>query len=264
MITAQKIMEYYPRLYDRGVRCGFSCPEGWLPLVKELSTSIDHLLENWLPEGKPLIVTVEQIKEKFGGLCFYYDIDFDNEDEELNNVAERIRGMVYFAESMSFRICEVCGAPGERRSGGWIRTLCEKHSGLSIPQDRKRKGSVALDFDGVINSYTSGFVGIDKLPDPPVPGAIDYLQELVDFGFTVYVYSTRNEQERGRQGISKYLLDHGLPEKYHKKIKIVSGKPKAKIYLDDRAWEFTGKFPSPMEIDKFLPWTKRVSSTQKD
>lgn len=197
-------------------------------------------------------------------LRFYADFDYDLEDPELNHLASRIRGMIDFAESLSFKVCEVCGSPGKTMGKSYLRTLCEKHSGIAIPQDRKRKGSVSLDFDGVINSYASGFVGIDKLPDPPVAGAIEYIQELIDYGFKVYVYSTRNEQERGRVAISKYLLKHGLPEEYHKKVGIVQNKPKCKIYLDDRAWEFTGKFPSPMEIDKFLPWTKRVSSSQKD
>lgn len=264
MITAQEIQEKYPRLYSRGVICGFSCPDGWLNLVDNLSCSLDRVLERQVPDGKELDLTVAQVKSKFGGLRFNVDFTYDSEDSELRELVERMDGMISFAETISFSLCEICGAPAKTLGGGWIFTLCEKHSGIATSQNRKRKGSVALDFDGVINSYASGFVGIDKLPDPPVPGAIEYLQELVDFGFTVYVYSTRNEQERGRQGISKYLLDHGLPEEYHKKIKIVSGKPKAKIYLDDRAWEFTGKFPSPMEIDKFLPWTKRVSSSQKD
>jgi hypothetical protein len=31
------------------------------------------------------------------------------------------------AEAMSGNICETCGDKGEHRSGGWIRTLCDKH-----------------------------------------------------------------------------------------------------------------------------------------
>jgi uncharacterized Zn finger protein (UPF0148 family) len=32
------------------------------------------------------------------------------------------------AESMSGSTCEECGAPGRRRGGTWIKTLCEHHA----------------------------------------------------------------------------------------------------------------------------------------
>jgi hypothetical protein len=31
------------------------------------------------------------------------------------------------AELRSFETCEICGAHGERRTGGWIKTLCDEH-----------------------------------------------------------------------------------------------------------------------------------------
>ena len=34
---------------------------------------------------------------------------------------------------------------------------------------------LCVDFDGVIHSYTSGWEGIDMIPDPPVEGAIKWL-----------------------------------------------------------------------------------------
>ena len=266
MITAQEIMEKYPRLYDSGVRCGFSCPEGWLHLVDLLSTNLSFLLDTKVPKDKSFEIVVDQVKEKFGGLRYYVFYRYDEDDLELAKLAEYFDGIIRFAESISTSMCQVCGSPANKVvNGGIVSAACSKHSSFGdYPAQNKRKGSVALDFDGVINSYSSGFVGIDNLPDPPVEGAIDFIQELVDYGFKVYVYSTRNEQERGRRAISEYLLNHGLPEEYHEKIGIVAGKPKAKIYLDDRAWEFTGEFPTPHEIDHFLPWTKRVSSTQVD
>jgi len=61
-------------------------------------------------------VTIAQIKEKFGTLRFYYDGGDDY-----------ISGMVALAESMSGLTCEECGSIGERRDGGWIRTLCDEH-----------------------------------------------------------------------------------------------------------------------------------------
>ncbi len=61
-------------------------------------------------------VRVAQIKEKFGGLRFYYDGGDDH-----------IGGMVTMAESWAARTCEKCGNKGKHRSGGWIRTLCDEH-----------------------------------------------------------------------------------------------------------------------------------------
>ena len=61
-------------------------------------------------------IQIQQIKEKFGGLRFYYD---GGNDE--------ISGMVRMAEAWADRTCEVCGNKGKHRSGGWIRTLCDVH-----------------------------------------------------------------------------------------------------------------------------------------
>ena len=65
-----------------------------------------------VPESIPQ-VTLDQVKEKFGTLRFYYQ-GGDNE----------ISGMVRMAESMSGVTCEGCGNPGERRGGGWVHTYC--------------------------------------------------------------------------------------------------------------------------------------------
>ena len=61
-------------------------------------------------------IRVAQIKEKFGGLRFYYDGGDDH-----------ISGMVRMAEAWAGQTCETCGDKGKQRSGGWIRTLCDKH-----------------------------------------------------------------------------------------------------------------------------------------
>ena len=66
-----------------------------------------------IPESIPQ-VTLDQVKEKFGTLRFYYSGGDD-----------AIDGMVRMAESMSGVTCEECGNPGERRGGGWVHTYCE-------------------------------------------------------------------------------------------------------------------------------------------
>lgn len=235
----------------------FECDDGWFHLLNRTC----HLLQShldWVRESKPEIeqLVATQIKEKFGGLRFYY-----------RGGDEYCRGTVDMAEQMSYRICEVCGdegRPGSPEKHGWIKTRCSKHRYTGYRNTLKpKKGAVALDFDGVINSYKSNFVAVDVVPDPPVPGSLEAIREYLDFGFTVYIYSTRNEWPEGRQCIHDWLLEHGLEEEYVDKLEIVSGKPIAKIYVDDRAWHFSGKFPSIDEIQYYRPWHGGSSSSQK-
>ena len=66
-----------------------------------------------VPEPIPQ-VTLDQVKEKFGTLRFYY-----------TGGDEYISGLVSMAEAMSGVTCEECSAPAETHGPGWIRTMCE-------------------------------------------------------------------------------------------------------------------------------------------
>jgi hypothetical protein len=72
---------------------------------------------------------VAQIKEKFGGLRFYYDGGDD-----------KIDGMVRMAEAWADRSCEECGKPGTTRNTGWIKTLCDEHDAQRRALYRDRFG----------------------------------------------------------------------------------------------------------------------------
>jgi hypothetical protein len=113
---AKRMEETYPEMFG-GQYGGFSIGPGWWPIVESLCADIQHHL-NWKNRESQVVppVVVEQIKEKFGGLRFYYQGGDDT-----------ITGMVRMAESWASHSCEECGAPGVRRSGGWIRTLCDHH-----------------------------------------------------------------------------------------------------------------------------------------
>lgn len=74
-------------------------------------------------------IVVDQIKEKFGGLRFYY-----------HGGDEHIAGMVTMAESWAHRTCETCGNKGTQRSGGWIRTLCDEHEAEHQAKLKERFG----------------------------------------------------------------------------------------------------------------------------
>jgi hypothetical protein len=68
-----------------------------------------------VPNSIPQVI-LDQVKEKFGTLRFYYT----GGDDEIS-------GMVRMAESMSGVTCEECGSPGETKGQGWVVTLCETH-----------------------------------------------------------------------------------------------------------------------------------------
>lgn len=108
--------ERFPKIFAEPYG-GFACGKGWWPIVTELCGQIQHHI-NWKNRQSEIVpqVVVGQIKEKFGGLRFYYS----GGDDEIS-------GMVRMAEAWANNTCETCGAPGKRRDGGWIKTLCDEH-----------------------------------------------------------------------------------------------------------------------------------------
>jgi hypothetical protein len=119
---ASRMESTYPEMFVNPYG-GFAVGAGWWPIIEALCRQIQHHVK-WKQEQLEKYgrgegcetVTVAQIKEKFGGLRFYYDGG--------DNVVD---GMVRMAESWADHSCEECGAPGKRRSGGWVRTLCDEH-----------------------------------------------------------------------------------------------------------------------------------------
>ena len=112
---------------------GFDCGDGWFNILDQLMGNIQHHID-WKQQQKEKYnrgegctqVTLDQVKEKFGTLRFYYT----GGDDEIS-------GMVRMAESMSGVMCEECGAQAERRDGGWVRTLCDHHEDMYNTNKRK-------------------------------------------------------------------------------------------------------------------------------
>ena len=127
---AKRMEERFPKMFAEPYG-GFCCGEGWWPILEALCGQIQHHLD-WKNKQSEVVaqVTVAQIKEKFGGLRFYYSGGDD-----------AIDGMVRMAESWAARSCEECGAPGKSRDGGWIKTRCDHHE--DIYQNNKRQISNA-------------------------------------------------------------------------------------------------------------------------
>lgn len=66
-------------------------------------------------------ITVDQVKEKFGGLRYYTTFP-EGLDEQTKKTMEHL---ITAAEVLAFRTCEYCGQPGEQRKGGWIKVRCD-------------------------------------------------------------------------------------------------------------------------------------------
>lgn len=121
---------------------------------------------------------------------------------------------------------------------------------------RKRKKTLVVDFDGVIHAYASGWKGATVIPDPPVPGALRFLEEASE-RFEVAVFSSRSPEEGGIEAMKRWLLEAGLPEAVLARLLFPRHKPPAHVYLDDRGWRFEGTFPDLDALEAFEPWHKR-------
>lgn len=114
----KKLIKKFPRMF-RGVNkspreslmCfGFECGDGWYNLIKNLCKKLEKIDPD---------IEVFQVKEKFGGLRFYFAPAWD----EAFDIATK-------AEQQSYKICEKCGKPGRLRDDKdgrvWLKTLCDK------------------------------------------------------------------------------------------------------------------------------------------
>jgi hypothetical protein len=122
---AARMEERFPKMFE-GKYGGFAVDEGWWPILESLCANIQSHIDWRVKQGQEIAqVEVNQIKEKFGGLRFYYS----GGDDEIS-------GMVRMAEAWADRSCEQCGAPGKSRGGGWIKTLCDRHE---LERQERRK-----------------------------------------------------------------------------------------------------------------------------
>lgn len=118
------LVKNYPHFYPiykspmESAMCWGFPGDGWFQLLKKLSEDIAAVLDKHnLPHDS---FEVTQVKEKFGGLRYYFQWNktpTDGADKEID-------ALVDAAESLSYQTCEECSAPGKPNEEGWIKTLC--------------------------------------------------------------------------------------------------------------------------------------------
>jgi hypothetical protein len=117
-------MNYYPKPY------GLECGDGWKSIVDRTHEKLKHIDPDY---------TIIQVKEKFGGLSYYFDasVEYDSIQHDIMN------DIVAAAERMASLTCEICGADSymdnveTRVHHHWYYNYCEKCSDKLI-EDRHR------------------------------------------------------------------------------------------------------------------------------
>ncbi len=137
--------------------------------------------------------------------------------------------------------------------------------------DRINKPILCLDFDGVCHSYTSGWQGVNNIPDPPVDGLFEFLYKAKD-EFIIHIYSTRSEGDACRSAMMKWFSKYFTKYMFAKYPELENefeyfmcpkwlnfpiDKPSAFVTLDDRAMTFVGVWPNVSSLLNFKPWHER-------
>ncbi len=115
-----------------------------------------------------------------------------------------------------------------------------------------------IDFDGVLHQHRLGWQGADVIDDEPVPGAVAFLREAVEYGFRVAVYSGRSQCPEGIAAMQAWLARQAGDADWLDRIEWPEQPPLAHVKLDDRALTFTGEWPAMEALAAFRPWNRRT------
>lgn len=151
---------------ERGAYIDIAVGDGWYDLITNMLRQLEKIISRVYSHSNIIVmIDCRQLKEKLGGLRFYYKLKLSYESKgsiffrKANNyiglklcrmklyrqwwafdrfrqkhlyqtIYEKISTIVSEAESKSFKICEVCGDEGSRgtpQGTSWVATLCKKH-----------------------------------------------------------------------------------------------------------------------------------------
>lgn len=102
--------------------------------------------------------------------------------------------------------------------------------------------NIAIDFDGVLHKCSKGYYD-GTVYDDPIEGSLEAIKKIHDLGFRVIIYSCKSRSDRpsvdnknGTQMIWDWFKKHNV-DKYV--YDVVSEKPRALCFIDDKAVRFT-------------------------
>ena len=109
---------------------------GWYPLVESLSQKLQALSDQ-----AGCQVRGHQIKQKFGRLCYYYELD----PKATSEFSDSVYNLVRAVERESTHTCEICGTDTAKTASvnlfGWVRTLCDPCMG-KLQEEKEREGAL--------------------------------------------------------------------------------------------------------------------------
>ena len=144
-----KLFKKYPKIFKQrkdpmtqtAMCWGISTDDGWYTIIDCLCDNMQYIIDEgiktyhyypfgrfigglfsnaklvgrWKTEKVPQVEAI-QVKEKFGGLRFYY-----------TGGSERTSELIHFVESLSYRVCETCGSTKDvTQTTGWIYSICQE------------------------------------------------------------------------------------------------------------------------------------------
>ena len=113
MITRKELLEKIDPLFSNGWFKSIDCGDGWLQIIDDLINGLNKLNIKY---------SIQQIKEKFGTLRFYFSI-IESTSKNDNDTADFL---VDLACILSSKTCEICGEIGTSDSTkGWTSIVCE-------------------------------------------------------------------------------------------------------------------------------------------
>jgi hypothetical protein len=170
---------------------GLDFGPGWLPIVRRLCEKITALGPLECP------VVADQVKEKYGGLRFYYHGGPPDKRRwfglalwpiglaralywgvfygwlgwrHVFHLASRltywpyddpVQDLVNEAEAESYRTCEECGQPGKPNKQGWIMTLCDPCR-EKLVEIREAQFKKAAEAPGAVNMFGESLEALRK------------------------------------------------------------------------------------------------------